>query len=577
MATARWAETGEQAERPASRANAAPRQNWVLDPLQDALFVIFAPLLVLGAALTLFATLGAVAATSAIIVAHIVFTVAHHLPTFIRIYGDVELFRRFKWSFVLGPVVPLLFSAVVLGYINYKNYPVEYFLYLYIMLVLWDPWHFLRQHYGFMRIYDRHNQAPRRIAARMDLMLCATWFVFIMLASGAWLADLLRDLQSSVNLNLLSAIPEGSAALLTSLARGAAVLATVAYCAYLFWCRQRGYFISLAKLALFVVTFGVMYLVYTPNAWILGVAPDWTFKVGFAAVGIVHMTQYLAIVWRYNRTLARQPGRTRAGWFQRLHARGGWIVGAGYVLVCLAYGDFITTERANRWLMSALLAAGFTSTLMHYYFDGFIWKLRHQQNRDGLQSHGSAHASRSDAAGQSWWTSFGGMAPHTMLLRQLGYFGVPMLLLSIGAVSVWSQPALGYIDQMYRAQTFAAGGQIAQARDAALQAYQAMQKQLPDARRLIDLDPTAARHAELAFLLYNHSYYEHTVLPALEGRAPSAADRAEHRKSVALASDELERALASGHTIAHPGRERITREEGAAMLASWRRIAAAGQ
>jgi hypothetical protein len=552
--------------------DSAPKQNWILDPLQDALFVILAPLLVLGVALAMFSAMGAVAATSAIIVAHIVFTVAHHLPTFIRVYGDVDLFRRFKWNFVLGPVVPLTFCVAVLGYIDYKNYPVEYFLYLYIMLVLWDPWHFLRQHYGFMRIYDRYNHAPRRIAARMDLALCVAWFVFIMLASGAWLADLLRDLQSSVNLPLLAELPAGVGALMVAFAHDAAILTTLAYVAYLIWCRQRGYFISVAKLALFVVTFGVMYLAYTPNEWILSVAPDWTFKVGFAAVGIVHMTQYLAIVWRHNRTLAKQPGRARSGWFQRVHSRGGWIVGLGYVFVCLAYGQVVTTERENRWLMSVLLAIGFTSTLMHYYFDGFIWKIRHQQNRDGLFPQERTLAPRPDAAVNSWWTSFRAISPRAMLLRQLGYFGVPMLLLSSGAVSMWNAPAMGYIDHMYRAQALSKEGQLSQARGAALQAYEAMREQLPAAQRLAEIDPTAAREAELAFLIYNHSYYQHAVLPSIEGHAPATA---EHRKAAGLAAHRLEHALAMGRSIAHSGRERLTREDGMAMLASWRRIAAA--
>jgi hypothetical protein len=140
---------------PSERAAATlrrPAQNWVLDPVQDSVLIIGAPLLVLALALVAFRTLPAASATSLIIVSHVVLTVAHHLPTFIRIYGDVELFRRFRWSFLLAPVIPLAFSTAVLTYINSRGLPVEYFLYLYIMLALWDPWHFLRQHYGFMRI-----------------------------------------------------------------------------------------------------------------------------------------------------------------------------------------------------------------------------------------------------------------------------------------------------------------------------------------------------------------------------------------------------------------------------------------
>jgi len=66
-----------------------------------------------------------------------VMTVAHHLPTFIRIYGDVDLFQRFNGLFLLGPLVPLTFAAGALAYINLHNYPVENFLYLFILLAVW--------------------------------------------------------------------------------------------------------------------------------------------------------------------------------------------------------------------------------------------------------------------------------------------------------------------------------------------------------------------------------------------------------------------------------------------------------
>ena len=553
------------------------RQNWILDPLQDTLFVIVAPVLVLLAAIVLFKTLGGLAATSLIIVAHIVITVAHHLPTFIRIYGDVELFQRFKWNFVLAPAVPLLFSAGVLGYINYMQYPVEYFLYLYLMLALWDPWHFLRQHYGFMRIYDRPNAAPRRIAANMDLALSIVWFVFIMLASGAWLADYLESLYESARIPALAALPAGAAATLTRFASDAALLMTLIYAGYLAWCRHKGYFVSTAKVALCLTTFGVMYLTYTPNPWILDIAPEWTFKVGFATVGIVHMTQYLAIVWRYNRNLAQKPKRARTGWFQKLHSRGGWWIAGGYVLVCLLYGDIVTTKHAGRWLMSVLLAIGFTSTLLHYYFDGFIWKMRHQQNQENLVTRiePAADASASNAS-RSWWSSFRGTSPQGMLARQLVYFGVPMAILTVGAVSVWSAPTTNYVDYMYRAQELSKQGSPSEIRDAATIAYAAMDEQLPVAERIAELNPTAAREAELAFLVYNHSYYEHVVLPAVAGQQLDSTAAAAHRQAANQAADLLESALNRGGSLAHPGHDAMTRDDGIRTLASWRRIGGHG-
>ena len=191
----------------------------------------------------------------------------------------------------------------------------------------------------------------------MDLTLCSVWFVYIMMASGAWLADMFQDLYATARIPVILAIAPGAIAGATAVMRDFALLVTAAYAIYLAWCWHRGYFISLAKLALIVATFGVMYVMYAPNAWMQSLAPEWTFKVGFAALGIVHMTQYLAIVWRYNRRLGQMPGRARPGIFARLHARGGWLVALFYVLVCLTYGEIITTAHDNRLLMSVLLAS----------------------------------------------------------------------------------------------------------------------------------------------------------------------------------------------------------------------------
>jgi hypothetical protein len=436
------------------------KQNWVLDPVQDTLFIIAAPLLSLGLALWAIQFYGVVRGAAMIILAHVILTVAHHLPTFIRIYGDVDLFKRFKWNFVLGPVIPLLFSIGVLSYLNIHHYPVEYFLYLYIFLTLWDPWHFLRQHFGFMRIYDRHNQAPHALASNMDWGICTLWFVHIMVASADWIPGLLEDLYRNTRIPAMMWLSASMIDSLQSATWWAAVLMTLAYVGYMLWCVQQRYFVSWAKIALLVITFGVMYLTYTPNDVILQLAPGWSFKVGFATVGIVHMTQYLAIVWRYDQRIAQQ-GRARQGWFAWLHARRtrvGVIAAASvYVLLCVGYGNVITTARENRWLMSVMLTIGFISTSMHYYYDGFIWKIRHQQNRAALNMQGgdgdAPEQSKSSATPVvSWWNAATEMTAGRMLRRQLLYFGVPLGILTLGAMSVLQGDKTNYVQHMNRAQ-----------------------------------------------------------------------------------------------------------------------------
>jgi len=562
--------------RPGSRLE-KPQQNWVLDPLQDSLFILAAPLIVLVLAVAAFLALSPSQATALILGIHIVFTVAHHMPTFMRIYADVELLRRFRWTLLLAPVIPMSFSLGVLGFINYKGYPVEYFLYMYLMLALWDPWHFLRQHYGFMRIYDRHNAAPRRAAARMDLMLCVSAFIFIMLASGSWVPEILADLFNSAQLPFLMAVSAQTLAVMIKLSGLAAALAATVYGVYLYWCWRHRYFVSPAKLALAASTFGVMYLAYTPNSWILSLAPGWSFKVGFACVGIVHMTQYLAIVWRYNRNLAARAGRARAGWLRTLHVRGGWLAGAGYVAFCLLYGDLITTKFDSRWLMSVLLAVGFTSTLTHYYFDGFIWKVRHRQNSENLESMRSTGGEGEGAACPdegSWWNGARIRPAPEVLLRQLLYFGIPMAVLTSGAVSVWSHQHGNYIEHMYRAQTLEVQGHDPEARDEARLAFIAMQNQLPYARRLAQLQPTSAHDAELAFLIYNHARYAHDVMPALDGRVVGLNEASLYLAGVEEAIGFLQRAASRGGPLAHTGRPGMSDSDAARVVESWQQAAA---
>lgn len=585
-----------------------PSQNWVLDPVQDFLFIIAAPLIALGLSVFAMQYYGAARGATLVIMAHVVLTVAHHMPTFIRIYGDLDLLQRFKWNFILGPVVPMLFSAGVLAYIHYHQYPVEYFLYLYIFLALWDPWHFLRQHFGFMRIYDRNNKAPVALASNMDWAICGLWFVHIMAASADWIPGLLEDLYRNTHIPLLLVLPEGFIGALKSITWWLAVIASAVYAGYLVWCVRRGYYVSIAKLALLLCTFGVMYFTYTPNNLILQLVPAWGFKVGFATLGIVHMTQYLAIVWRYDQRIAQQ-GRARPNWFQRFHAQrtaiGVAIAAAVYVLFCIGYGNVITTSHENRWLMSVLLAVGFTSTLMHYYFDGFIWRVRHQQNREALNlqdlpvenviredktnvvdflnsSHEFKNVStesssywRKTASPQisSWWNNAVQITAGRMLLKQLVYFGLPMGILTVGAVSVWDAGNTSYMQYMYQAQALSQQGQASAAEEAARKAYASMKTELPFAKKMVDLKPNSANQAQLAFLVYNESLYENRIMPSLAGVNPTASQQQSHLSAIRNAVELLQNAVMRGEALGHPGRDDFTADEAEKIIKSWRRQA----
>ncbi|MBM79868.1 MAG: hypothetical protein CMJ78_04660 [Planctomycetaceae bacterium] len=423
----------------ASASEQRPEQNWIVGQNADAMFIIAAPIFALIWAIITFQTLGA----RALLAIFIVFNVGHHLPTFIRIYGDRELLKRFRWSLILGPVIPFCAFMALVGHVISKGQPVENVFFLSIILTLWDPWHFLMQHYGFMRIYDRHNAAPRKLAGRMDLTVCATWFVFIMIAAGGWFPDVLYKLKVTHGLPLYLLFAGGIYTFLKTAALIVALVATFAYLLYLNWCSRQGHFVSRAKIWLMLITFGIMYLTYTPNSLIQGILPGWTFALGFATLGMVHVTQYLAIVWKYNRGLASGQDRARSGLFTRLFSRGGAAIAAAYTIVCLLYG-FSLSEMAGEWIIGAwsnvfaggadwllgcLLAACFTSTFLHYYYDGFIWKVRHQENRLnlGLQK-GTAEVATETL---SWWDRSNSASVVRALSKQLLYFIPPLSLVIV--------------------------------------------------------------------------------------------------------------------------------------------------
>ena len=75
------------------------------------------------------------------------------------------------------------------------------------------------------------------------------------------------------------------------------------------------------------------------------------------------------------------------------------------------------------------------------------------------------------------------------------------------------------------------------------------------------LQPTAAREAALAFLIYNRSRYAELLVPTLTGADIGAEAVARHRASVATAIGLLEAALQRGDSLGRFGTEELRRED----------------
>ena len=299
-------------------------------------------------------------------------TLGHHLPGFLRAYGDRELFTRFRARFLLAP--PLIFAfAWTFATLDLHG--------LALVVLLWGTWHGLMQTYGFMRIYDFKQGAPDRRGAQLDFALCLTLF-----ATGIVLSDArvygMAQIASQTGLGVPS---HAALVAVRSLAVGLTAGVMLLYGLHLLSRRRRGAALAWPRVALAAST-GWLY-------WLAGtLATD--MLLGVAMFEIFHAVQYDAIVWAYNRSRAK---KSRALWrpLAALFARERWSSLGIYAALIGGFGALrlLGEQAIDGRVQVLLLACVTTSTILHYYFDGFIWKVSERATQADL-----AIAERSETA-----------------------------------------------------------------------------------------------------------------------------------------------------------------------------------
>jgi hypothetical protein len=282
--------------------------------------------------------------------------IGHHVPTLLRAYGDPDEFSRNRFQFVTVPlcVAPLV---LVLALADAR---------LLTLIFIWDQFHFIRQHYGFMRIYNVKAGARSDADSHLDQWLCFSFFIAILAHSdfyGYMYADSFYNLGIGFSSWLVEGFETGSLAV--------AIVVGVIYLARLQSRIAHGLPVAWLKLVLFATSFGVWYYAYV-------VLSDGF--LSYAISSLFHCLQYDAFAWFYNRAKARSltPSRGNA-LFRVIHQRRNlWL----YVAVILGYGLFSTFGRDVS--IVGILALNTTTGLLHYYFDSFIWRVRRGDFREHL-------------------------------------------------------------------------------------------------------------------------------------------------------------------------------------------------
>ncbi|HEY2981326.1 MAG TPA: tetratricopeptide repeat protein [Anaerolineales bacterium] len=242
-----------------------------------------------------------------------------------------------------------------------------------LLALLWGQWHWMMQVYGFVRIYDAKGVGgpAARTPAWLDQMICLLWF-------GMCVFVLNNDLPSYVTSFYESGGPPVSAQTFAWFARGwlaLTVAMTLFYVTHTLQAIRDGRWPNPLKFVFIAVTF--VYLKYTASV------------VERPLMGLVmfeswHDIQYLAIVWMFNVNRARKS--PEAGPFIRFLFRPRAILVLAYVGLCLAFGSLthawslFEDKTVVRIAISLVSATG----LLHYYLDGFIWKIRETETRQAL-------------------------------------------------------------------------------------------------------------------------------------------------------------------------------------------------
>lgn len=286
-------------------------------------------------------------------IASTMLTHMHVLLVFTRSHLNMTVFKRYKFRFTLIPLIVLLSMWIS---------PL-FFAFLAAIALYWDEWHSLMQTFGFGRIYDGRAGNPSTVGRKRDMVFCfiigflPALVLLTYLPKGESPGEMARYLEiSSINAARFSGLIEA--------ARWPLIVFGLGYSFWYFWSyyklSKEGYKVSKAKIALFAST----------GAATIATAGLFTVADGIFFGNIYHAIQYVFIVMISERTnLANLTG------LKQKNYTGVYLV---YFLVIIPFMFVMAGLRQMTSQMQYLAAFWLLTSLLHFWFDGFIWSVRRQ-------------------------------------------------------------------------------------------------------------------------------------------------------------------------------------------------------
>ena len=344
---------------PAPTATGRNRSLWILDSWRDLILYVCTPLLLVP---IFIGAQGLWSAEDIYLCVAAFGAMGHHLPGMIRAYGDRALFERFRWRFICAPIFLVVVCAAFSVW-DLKG--------IVLVAFIWGVWHGMMQTYGFCRIYDAKVGSFAEITRRLDFAVCGIWFATAVLLSPQRMTDTLETYYSAggpiIPPSVLRAGQQGLLAL--------ALLISALFLANFIWMWISGKRPSPVKLVLLITSISFWWYCNNIVASVL---------VGVALFEVFHDVQYLSLVWIYNRKRV-ESDKSIGGFMRFVFRRSGALVGV-YLGLVLAYGGLSLSKSyvgidAIKNILTGVVTA---SALLHFYYDGFIWKVREKSTRQSL-------------------------------------------------------------------------------------------------------------------------------------------------------------------------------------------------
>lgn len=283
-------------------------------------------------------------------------TTSHLLAVVFRSHFNTTVFKRWPLRFTAIPMLLFLALASNLWFLVIMT----------VIAVVWDVYHAAMQNFGISRIYDMRMGNDAKQGRLLDSMINFVLYASP-IAAGVTLAFHAESLLSfdAVGAYALSDVAyeiSDRAELIRWIVIPASLAAVAVYIFGYWRLARNGYKVSPQKVALLAST-----AIASIIAW--GFNP---FAIAFAAMNLFHAIQYYGILYaREGDNLSSMFGMSKLK--GALKALG---ICAILLVPTLVYGVWDVLA-APDW--NAVFALILTVTLMHYWYDGFIWSVRKKE------------------------------------------------------------------------------------------------------------------------------------------------------------------------------------------------------